>query len=114
MFPGGVPSVTSAPLWLAPPSMACALQLSAADTHVAVVSPSPLRGGKYFLKGGGGRGDRQPEGRPHLSRRQTKDKSSVWSIPGGVCLSKVVESHPPLALGPRACFEGRAEAMCRE
>lgn len=44
------PPVTAASPWLAPPSVACALHLSAADTHVAAVSPSPLREGKHFLK----------------------------------------------------------------
>lgn len=72
--------------WVAPPSMACA-HLSAADTHVAAVSPSPLREGKHFLKGwGGGEGDMRPAERPHLSRWQTKDRGSAWSIAGGACL----------------------------
>lgn len=46
-----VPSVTAAPCWLRLSSMACALHLSTADTHVAAVSPFPLREGKHFLKG---------------------------------------------------------------
>jgi len=50
ILPGGVPR-HSCPPRLAPPAMACA-HLSAADAHVAGVSPSPLREGKHFLKRG--------------------------------------------------------------
>lgn len=74
------PPVAASPSQPAPPSVACA-HLSAADTHVAGVSPSPLREGKHFLRGW--RGKREPCGqkRGHIcldDKPRTKAQSGAF------------------------------------
>lgn len=88
----------------APPSVACA-HLSAADTHVAGVSSSPLREGKHFLRAW--RGKREPCG-------QKRGHICLDDNPRTKAQSGAFQEGPALLPWPQAgpCLE-EEEAGCR-